>query len=341
MANKEIPPLKTFSSTLLEQTNIEPPAFIIDRFMPCGLGALGAQPKTGKSWLSLDLGLSVATGKDFWGMKTRSGNVLILALEDSGYRLKERLKMLGGTFPPNLSFVIRDTLTLRNGLIHQLSGWIESVEKPSLIIIDTLARIRGIGGSRNTDAYNQDTALYSGLQELALKSNIAVLAITHQRKQGSILLDDEFERITGSNGLFALCDFVWLITGKRTDREKTLHITGRDIEQGTYKIAFDGCRWSMLGSTEDMEKQHRIDDYMESPIRKTILELLRLSGSWSGSASALMYQTNRYTDANFDNPKLFGLALSKIKDFLSDIDHIAVEQDQGGRYGRDYRFYFS
>lgn len=340
MANKEIPPLKTFSSTLLEQTDINPPAFIVDRFMPCGLGALGAQPKTGKSWLSLDLGLSVATGQDFWGMKTRAGNVLILALEDSGYRLKERLNLLGGTFPPNLDFVIRDTLTLRNGLINQLAGWIESAESPSLIIIDTLARIRGIGGSKNTDAYNADTALYSGLQELALKSGIAMLAITHQRKQGSILLDDEFERITGSNGLFALCDFVWLITGKRTDREKTLHITGRDIEQGTYKISFDGCRWSMLGSAEDMEKQHRIDNYMDNPIRKTIIELLRSSGTWSGSATALMKKTNLISGTDFDNPKAFGLAVAKIKDLLLDVDRISFEQASGGYYGRDYHFRF-
>lgn len=336
--NEKTPQLKVFSSTLLEQTDIKAPSFVVDRFMPCGLGALAAQPKTGKSWLGLDLALSVATGQDFWGMPTRQGSVLVLALEDSAYRLKERLNSLGGTFPPNLNFVLRDTLTLRNGLVNQLSQWTESAPEPALIIIDTLGRVRGFGSGRNVDAYNLDTGLYSGLQELAIKKGISILGVTHQRKQGSIILDDQFERITGSNGLFALCDFVWLIAGKRTDHEKTLHVTGRDIEQGAFKITFNGTRWTMLGNADDLEKTQRVDGYLQSPLRRTILELIHASGTWSGSATTLMELTNQSQGTSFDNARAFGFALSKINDLLLEIDQIKFERAAGGYFGRDYTF---
>ena len=72
----------------------EPIRFTVQNILPHGLFILAGSPKIGKSWLSLDICQSVATGGSLWDFQADQGDVLYLALEDNYSRLQNRLKQM-------------------------------------------------------------------------------------------------------------------------------------------------------------------------------------------------------------------------------------------------------
>ena len=66
-----------------------PLKFIVPDILCEGLSILAGRPKIGKSWISLDIAVAVATGGlRLSHYKCEPGDVLLLALEDSRRRLK-------------------------------------------------------------------------------------------------------------------------------------------------------------------------------------------------------------------------------------------------------------
>ena len=88
---------KTFDiidgNTLMAQ-EYEPLQFAIEKILPHGLFILAGSGKIGKSWLSLDLCVNVATGGKLWDFSSEQGDVLYLALEDNYPRLQDRLNKI-------------------------------------------------------------------------------------------------------------------------------------------------------------------------------------------------------------------------------------------------------
>lgn len=64
---------------------------IIWKNLAQGLYILAGAPKVGKSWLALDMCLSIAKGEKILGLKTSQGTALYLCLEDSYARIQNRL----------------------------------------------------------------------------------------------------------------------------------------------------------------------------------------------------------------------------------------------------------
>ncbi|WP_295211524.1 AAA family ATPase [Ruminococcus sp.] len=78
--------LITRSCEEIMTTVYKPIEFVIDGFIAQGLYILAGAPKVGKSWLALDMCLSIAKGKNVLGQKTLLGTALYLCLEDSYVR---------------------------------------------------------------------------------------------------------------------------------------------------------------------------------------------------------------------------------------------------------------
>ena len=133
--------LERMSDILKE--DIPAPKFLIKDILPMGLGALTAPPKFGKSWMCLDIAVSVATGTDFLGFPTTKSEVIYLALEDGKFRLKDRTIKVGGE-PVRLEdldglYVSREAPTMTHGsLLEWLQEEVLDKPKVKLIIIDTL-----------------------------------------------------------------------------------------------------------------------------------------------------------------------------------------------------------
>ena len=180
---KEIQQLELISAEQLIKQKLAPINWCIEDFLPQGLALVVAQPKAGKSWLTLAICLSVATGIDFLGYHTNKGESLYLALEDSRHRLKNRLgKILGeNEIPKNFNFVIKAP-SLANGLIDMLEKHMQEHPATKLIAIDTLQKIR-TGATKQEGAYAADYREVGMLKSFADKYNIAVLLVNHLRKQ--------------------------------------------------------------------------------------------------------------------------------------------------------------
>ena len=68
-------------NTLMAQ-EYEPLQFVVEKILPHGLFILAGNGKIEKSFLSLDLCVSVATGGRLYDFSSEQGDVLYLVLED-------------------------------------------------------------------------------------------------------------------------------------------------------------------------------------------------------------------------------------------------------------------
>ena len=127
-----------------------------------------------KSWTALDLCYCVKNGIKFLGHEVEQGDALYLALEDSERRLKDRIYKLGhfnkkhptcDTEAPYIGF----------GLEEDIQEWIDQVEAPRLIVIDTLARIKPRVRRSNGTAYDLDNELLRNLQKLAISNGVCIM----------------------------------------------------------------------------------------------------------------------------------------------------------------------
>ena len=76
----------------LMKLEFPPPQWLVEGLLPEGLTVLSGAPKIGKSWLSLQIALSITTASPLFGRAPASEkNVLLLALEDNERRLQERI----------------------------------------------------------------------------------------------------------------------------------------------------------------------------------------------------------------------------------------------------------
>jgi hypothetical protein len=117
-----------------------------------------------------------------------------------------------------------------------------------LIVIDTLAMVRP-PKSRTQDSYEADYAALSPLQRFASEHRIAIIVITHVRKQEA---SDPLEMISGTNGLTGAADTI-MVLNRDGDGPK-LYGRGRDIEEIEKSLRFDAGRWSVLGDVDEVRR---------------------------------------------------------------------------------------
>ena len=288
---KTVEPLKTISAQELQQKEIPPARFVVVDMLPQGLSMLASPPKYGKSWFVLDLCLSVASGDVFLNHRTNKSGCLYLALEDSERRLKDRMsKLLMSRRAPDGFNYATSANDISNGLIEQLQDYLNEHQDTSLIVIDTLQKVRSSGGREN--AYSADYKDMTPLQNLAIQKGICILLVHHLRKMADD--GDVFNRISGTNGLFGAVDTAMVLSkAKRSDTQTTLSITGRDVDTTDTVLEFnkDTYKWRVLGDLEDRMEQKRRDEYERNPIVQTIRILLQRSPlGWTGTAAELFQE---------------------------------------------------
>lgn len=211
-----------------------------------GLSLLAAKPKAGKSFLALQLCLAVSTGDTFLGEETISGDVLYLSLEDNRSRLYSRSLAMGedDSGESNIDFM---TVVPKagSGLIEALEEWLDAVDDPRLIVIDTMAEILP-GPTGRKSEYQHATDVLRPLQRLAAERNVAILLIHHTNKNQEA--PDVFDQITGTTGYAGVADTLMVIERVRGDNQATMRITGRDVEDDLIHLERQGVRWARAGT---------------------------------------------------------------------------------------------
>ena len=265
--------IQYISAKELIALDLTPPHKIVENMLCQGFTILCGSPKVGKSWLCLDLCLSICSGLDFLGFKTNKCACLYLALEDSYYRLQDRIKKLlkDQVIPEGFNISI-SCPTLNTGLIDMLDKHIKTNPQTKLIIIDTLQKVRTTP-TRNDSCYGFDYKEISQLKAFADKNGICILAIHHLRKMKD---SDVFNQISGSTGLTGAADTMIVLDKCTNSKEVLLSITGRDVESNDKIIAFnkETFKWDVVKEHIDLEQQRTLELYNSNPIVITIKKLL-------------------------------------------------------------------
>lgn len=330
---KRVKALEAYSASSLYGVHLERPPLIIQNIIPAGLSVLAGAPKRGKSWLALAMGISVSTGTSFLGMGTRQGDVLYLDLESRQFRVQDRLgQLLPGNFPERL-YISHDAERIDVGLLDQLEGWLGEHPQASLIVVDTLARVKG-GGRRGENAYESDSRIFGELQRFAQRHKLAVLVVHHLRKSNGHGEDsDPVERISGSMGLSGVADALLLLDGKRGESESALSIVSRDFESAQYVLRFQGGAWGLQST--DAEAWREEQAYVRSGVVRGVLALMASLNppEWKGTASQLLEALQSATGEPLGvyDAKQLGRELEQVTRMIYERDGVTIRSKRTGK----------
>jgi hypothetical protein len=264
------------------RTKVFPPInYVVTDYIVQGCTLLTGNPKIGKSWFALDVGLAVASGGEcLGGIKCTQGDVLDLALEDNERRIQNRVtKILGfsAEWPP--SFHYATEWPRGDEGLAQLRNWIAAHPNARLIEVDTLAMFRSPRTSQQTN-YDADYIALQGLRQLGSDMDVAILVVGHLRKAGAD--SDPFEKISGTYGLTGATDTALILD--RNSFGTTLYGRGRDIPEVEQAVEFDKatCQWRVLGNPADVRR---------TAGRKAILDVLKAANGVARSPSNIAVAT--------------------------------------------------
>lgn len=223
----------------------------IKDLLPAGLGILAGRPKLGKSWMALQMCITVAQVGDFLGFSCEGGEALYLALEDGKKRLQSRMKtLLQDARPPKGLIFYNEWRPMDHGGLEDLDALLASRPETRLVVIDTWQKVRPIAKPRGASAYEVDYAEAGKLKALADKHGCALLLIHHLRKSDpSSTGGDIMEKVNGSTGITGAADSILILDRCRNTADAELHVTGRDIQEGVHALVKDtnSQRWSYSG----------------------------------------------------------------------------------------------
>lgn len=251
---------------------------IIDGLLYPGTYLFAGAPKVGKSFLVAQIAYHISMGLPLWGYPVNQCSALYLALEDDYRRLQERMfRMFGVDSTENLHFATV-AKQIGKGLEDQMELFLREHPDTRLIIIDTMQKVRELGGEGNL--YASDYDIIGKMKQFSDKHGICLLLVHHTRKQPAA---DKFDMISGSTGLLGCADGAFLLQkDQRTGITATLEVTGRD--QPAQRIYLnhnpDRLSWDL--------------DHVETNLHKVppdpILEKINamLTDTWKGTATELV-----------------------------------------------------
>lgn len=153
-----------------------------------GVGIIAAEPKSGKTWLALELAVCVASGAACLGefpVETPS-TVLFFNGEDSERIQKDRLanimraKGLNYSDLAKLKIIRADSLRL--DIVEDLNSLRAIVEtnEPKLVILDPFVRLHRINENNSAEV----AELLGRLRDIQKDFNTAIILVHHQTKAG-------------------------------------------------------------------------------------------------------------------------------------------------------------
>jgi len=249
---KTLPPLRCFVEELIAE----------------GLTILAGKPKKGKSYLALDMSLSLSVGREaFMKFPTEKSHVLYVSLEDGERRLQRRLRQIQPNIstPENLHFLY-DFPRLGEGALEALQYYSKQFQ---VIFIDTLGRIlpRETPARKSLSEYQEMTDVLGAIQGFAQQQRMAIIVIDHVRKAS---VEDDGDAIIGTQGKFGAADHALIYGRKGEEKDGVLKVISRDLENERFVLSMVNGHLEFLGKGEIYEmdsEQNKIIKILEEEAR--------------------------------------------------------------------------
>jgi hypothetical protein len=167
----------------------ERPRWLVDGLWTAeGVGVIGGAPKCCKTWLALDLAVSIASSTDALGRfpVVSPGPVLLYGAEDAASCLRERLEAIALARKLTLAAIdVRLILipTLRLDLARDRARLRRTIEehRPRMLMLDPLVRLHRI----DENSAGEMSALLGELRTLQREYALALVLVHHLRKNGN------------------------------------------------------------------------------------------------------------------------------------------------------------
>jgi hypothetical protein len=236
------------------------------------VGLIGGHPKCGKTWLGLDMALSVASGTSCLGCYgvQQAGPVLVYLAEDTLRMVRQRVQAMAHYRELALGRLDMHVITaprLRLDDAQDRARLLRTVEvlQPRLLLLDPLVRLHQ---ANENDAVEM-AQLLSGLRELQKRFQVAVVVAHHTRKNGGGS-GQPGQGLRGSSDLWAWSDSNLYL---RRDQDQLVlsmeHRAAPAPDPIALRLADADAETLHL---EVVEKQRR--GSRETPLDEQILELL-------------------------------------------------------------------
>lgn len=170
------------------------------------VGFIAGHPKCGKSWLALDMAVSVASGTDCLGCfkVLKAGPALVYLAEDPLPRVRERIGSLCAHKSISLTGLELNVITApclwldREEDRDSLDEALERL-KPRLLVLDPLIRLHGLDENSSAEV----SALLGFLRYLSRKHELSIVVVHHMSKKSRRQLG---QALRGSSDLHAWSD---------------------------------------------------------------------------------------------------------------------------------------
>ncbi len=171
-----------------------------------GVGLIGGAPKCCKTWLALDLAVSVASGTPALGrfsVRDR-GPVLFYGAEDAAAHLRTRIETIAaarglGLLGLELGLILCPSLRLDAERDRARLAATLAHHRPRLLVLDPLVRLHRIDENSATEM----AALLAELRLLQRRYQLALVLVHHLRKQSGPV---DGQALRGSSDLHAWGD---------------------------------------------------------------------------------------------------------------------------------------
>ena len=235
---------------------------------------IGSGSKARKTWILVDLAVSVATGSPWWKWPTTRGAVLYINFEIPRPFLRARINAVSAAkgiedLTDLYVWNLRGHAARFDRLLPEMNERIAK-DHYALIIIDPI--YKGLGG-RDENAAGDVAELCNELERLAVRTGAAVVFAAHYSK-GNQAAKEAMDRIGGS-GVFARDpDSIVTLTKHETEGALTVDLTLRNHpEQPPFVVCWDYPLMTEADglNPDDLKKATgRSRDYSEDDAWKTL-----------------------------------------------------------------------
>lgn len=280
---------KTFAT--MSKMQFPPRRFAIDELLPHGFILFAAKPKVGKSFVWLEMALSIAEGGTFWGRHCADGPVLIYSFEDNDERMQARyhaLRPRGIKDEGRLLYFTGESGVPRVAALPGEPCFTQHLERElikrpdiRMVVIDPIVRIRADQKDKTKSLYQVDYDNIHAIQRIAAKHRVPILGIHHANKRSETA--DAGDAVSGSTGLTAAADGFWSMETDKERENATLQMEMRDTTSQIIPLTKrrDGAsiRWEPLETMQDIGKATDIERriltaVMSGGCEATVLDLI-------------------------------------------------------------------
>lgn len=222
----ERPRLESLVSLYADE--VQEPPYLIDGILPKGaLTLLVGPPKSGKTFVGLELCLAVISGQPLFGNEKwiceKPGSVLYVVEENSRYALTSRLKKMGFTDDMSSRFALMHLQTVRLDESESADELRRDINRlqPDLVVLDPFANF-------HLQDENSSQGVQKVLQAITRMSqgvpDTTFVVVHHTGKNG--------ERSRGSSAIWGRMDLQFLVQPVEEDRadKVVVRVSGREVD---------------------------------------------------------------------------------------------------------------